>query len=246
MIASLLAFLGPPSLAASALEPGSYAMLLHQSALAEIPVLGSLRSATRSYLLVQVEQGQEAGSWWHVQRACFVETSGGPGTVKVSFSPAFVAALPQRRVPISLYTEGTEVIYAVDLGVDHLGYDPARSGRWPPERPDDPSLSDPDRDGHPGLTVAVTAPLLGEGSIYVAQHAHLQLRGAVGPDGLPGGGVSSVTVAQTVLGASHRLLMVSPRVTPDAEGSWWQMVQLPPGAGCEAVRPALMGVAGRK
>lgn len=235
---SLWAALTPSAAAlppGSGLLPGTYGLELSLASLADLPFLGSTPGRSLSWSLTTVSATPEGLVQSH--KTCAVRMEGRTGNSSVHVPAAFVAALPVRTYPIDLSAG-----YTADLGLDAVGFDPARGPL--PTRIDEHAVIDWDHDGQPGATVELRIPLLGTYQLYVAQQAHIRLEGKTnGADGANGGGGASGGVAyvafdQHTLGASSAFFDRSPRVAPVPEDSRFTLIPLPAGARCEAVRTA--------
>ncbi len=214
---------------ADALPPGTYGLELSLASLADLPFLGSTPGRSLSWSLTSVSATPEGLVQSH--KTCAVRMEGRTGNSSVHVPAAFVAALPVRTYPIDLSAG-----YTADLGLDAVGFDPARGPL--PTRIDEPAVIDWDHDGQPGATVELRIPLLGTFQLYVAQQAHIRLEGKTNGAGGASGGVAYVAFDQHTLGASSAFFDRSPRVAPVPEDSRFNLIPLPAGARCEAVRAA--------
>ena len=220
------------SASATQLEPGfeegRYRMTLHAASRAKVPVFGWTGSVTTSEVLVELTR-TEAG-WVQRHRVCDVRVDGQRG--QTTIPDAFVAALPDKQYPVRLLAADGGLRYVADLGLDHLGYDPAVAGRLP-RKPGDPGVLDADGDGQPGVTVRVTAPVAGSSDIYVVQRGSMRLVGEVGPDGTVRGRIEVGLLEQRTLGATNFMFAGSPPIEPVPEESWFTIERVPDDAPCE-------------
>ncbi|MEE9471311.1 MAG: hypothetical protein V3W32_06285, partial [Gemmatimonadota bacterium] len=107
-----------------------------------------------------------------------------------------------------------------------------------PESSDDARITDPDRDGRPGVTVEVDGFVSGQ--VYLVQRLTRGLRGSVDPDGRMTGTVIG-TGDQTVIGASNAILKTfTPRFehNPDPKRNTFVWVPVPPESTCETIHVA--------
>jgi hypothetical protein len=95
-------------------------------------------------------------------------------------------------------------------------------------------LGDDDHDGNPGVSMTVAHPRIGEGEVFVRQTATMSWVGSARPDGTIAGRLDYDS-EQTVLGATTWWLRL-PLPQRAAPGSTFELVPLPEGAGCDAVR----------
>jgi hypothetical protein len=174
------------------------------------------------------------------------------GNVRTVIGPGFLRSLPAWDAPAEV--SDPEDGHSPDVGALHvvvvphaevvgarLG-DPARDPL--PQQPDDPRVTDPDEDGHPGVTVRVEGFVKGE--VYMVQRLVRGLDGTLRPDGRMSGHVLGDNEERT-LGASNLLLKVftpSFRPDPDPERNTFTWVPVPEGTDCaalEAGEEALFG-----
>lgn len=169
---------------------------------AQVPVLGKRTIVTRSYSQVTFARDPE-GAWSQTFVPCAMENDSG----QVTFPPNFIRSIPPRTHAIS-WTEG---LYHVDTRVSFLGVQ-GPIDKIPYEA-DDPSIVDADDDGHPGVTVHLTLPMLGRVQLYLAQANHSVLTGELQDDGSIRGSIAMRRMETRTLAASIGLFAVNPRVT---------------------------------
>lgn len=211
--------------------PGTWALEIAVVTESRVPVLGALRSTSRTWVRAVITDGPAGLVQDHV--VCGVRIDAPVGRMEVP--AAYVAAIPPRRYPVTVTPEGDAVRYDADTQLFRLGWDDRCA--TVPETPDAPCVVDADADGQPGATVHVSAPLLPWVDVYVAQQTHLVLHGVAAPDRVEGR-VEVRAVESRVLGASQRLFAGSPRSTPSEGASTFAMVRLPDDAACAAVLAA--------
>lgn len=218
---------------------GRYALELRVASVARVPVMGSQRSVTRSYLLVEMER--QAGRLVQRQRVCHVSIQS--PRVRMTVPDAFVHALVPREYPADVRGDTGTRDYTADSGVDYVGYDPRLTGGALPEDRTSPGVLDSDHDGEPGATVVAHFPLFGQVRLFVAQRSHLVLRGhRVDADRVEGA-IDVLALEQRTLGASNRLFNHNLSVQPDPGASGFTMVRtsLPDCAALERGARALFG-----
>ncbi len=217
---------------------GAYASRQYVSSRAQTrPSNRYIRVRTTSVLLHRVREsdaGTVVGS-----RYCAVEQE--PlGRVRTELGPAFVAAMPgwESKATRDRHGEGPGSVHIAEhtfiLGADLS--DPARGNL--PEDSDDARITDPDRDGHPGVTVEVSGFVSGQ--VYLVQRLTRGLRGSVDPDGRMTGTVIGAG-DQKVIGASNAILRTfTPRFehNPDPKRNTFVWVPVPPESTCETILAA--------
>lgn len=135
------------------------------------------------------------------------------GRVRTVLDSAFVGALPSWQSRATIQGIGPWQVhiaeYAAVIGADLE--DPASDPL--PGDADDRRITDPDNDGHPGITVRVEGFVSGE--VYVVQRMIRGLDGELALDGRMSGNVLG-TNEQRTLGASNLLLRAfTPTFVPD-------------------------------
>lgn len=223
------ALASPPTL-----SEGRYGLYIKTATHAHVPVLGARPGASIAWLVADLGR-DESGAWHAVQTPCAVEMEGGGEKAQVRLSDGFIEALGTKTYPLELdpTVDGTRL--RADLGMDHVGYDPSLSPDSIPRRAGDPAVVDFEADGHPGATVIIDVPVLGEMQIYIAQAAHSSLDGEVRPDGSAHGVVHGHALEQRTLGATNPLMRVSPRMSPDPFRSFFWMVPIAKDTSCDAL-----------
>ncbi|MDG1482752.1 MAG: hypothetical protein P8R54_24380 [Myxococcota bacterium] len=222
--------------------PGRYGIHLKTATHAHIPVLGEMPGASVVWLLAEILPSME-GEPELVQRTCSVRMEGSGERASVMLSPGFLAALPEKHHNL-VFSESGQVF--IDMGEDHIGYDPTL---YPDALPRDeaaPGLIDFDGDGNPGATVIITVPILGTVELYIAQHAQSSLVGQIHSDGTLTGTVESLLLEQQTLDATNPLMRMSPRMSLDTAHSHWRMQPLPADTTCDTIieRMCLTGGSG--
>lgn len=147
------------------------------------------------------------------------------GRVRTVLDSAFVGALPSWESRATIQGTGPWLIviaeYAAVIGADLE--DPTSNPL--PGSADDPRITDPDRDGHPGITVRIEGLVSGE--VYVVQRMVRGLEGELALDGRMFGTVLGTNEQQT-LGASNLILRAfTPTFVPDPEPDRNMFVWIP-------------------
>lgn len=194
--------------AASALNPGPHVLEVDVVSSTRVPVLGRVDAATRTLSLVDISS-RDDGLWASLQ-TCDIETkTSAPGR---SWLPeAFVRSLPSVTFPVDVGPDGRVVL---DPGPQSIGLDPSHSG-GPLADLDPAAAVDTDRDGKPGATVLIKAPMLGRVELYISQFSHTRLVADSDGDALQGV-VESLAFDQVTLDATHPFFRSSPRIDPGA------------------------------
>jgi len=237
MSAALLLLPGALAAWSAPFPAGTYAMRLETATIAHVPVLGRTRGGSVSWLLGELsEDGGQHWTW----TTCAVEMTGASGKARMGLSEAFIAAMGPRKLDADIAPAPGGWRFSLDMGTDHVGYDPSRTVQVPTAL-DDPAVIDWDRDGRPAATIDIDVPMLGPVELYVAQRAHVRLSGTTASaTGITRGEVEFAHFEQRTLGASHRMFDANPEMWPDPERSGFEVRPLPTGVGCSGVR-ALFG-----
>lgn len=232
---SSLLFLSIPLAAAGPGTPaldGVWALEMRAVTASSVPVIGDVRSVTRTGVLVRLESTEEG--WLQHHHPCGSSISGG-GLVKTRIPDAYFDRVePKVLVPTVDADQG----FRVDLGRFTGGWDPTVCDVVP-DQIDAPCVEDWDGDGRPGVTIEVKAPFFAWVEVYVAQQTHPVLDGRVVQEDLVEGRLYVTELDNRVLGASNRLFHGQPRTRPlDAE-STFRMERIGEGATCADVREHL-------
>ena len=193
-----------------------------------------LRVRTTSVLIHRV---RESGDGLVVEtRYCSVEQD--PlGRVQTSLGPGFVAAMPTWTAPLTPDPEAGQpgavriAPHVMVVGADLV--DPADEPL--PTDADDPRVTDPDGDGHPGVSVDVDGFVSGQ--VYLVKRLVRGLRGTVGPDGRIEGTVIGAG-DQVVVGASNGILKTfTPKFehNPDPKRNTFVWVPVSDASTCDSV-----------
>lgn len=219
------------------LTEGRHALLMHAATHSRLPVLGDRPGSSEAWVLVDVGPAGATGAD-AMQTPCTVQMFGAGERASVRLGPGFLEAMGSKQTRFALTPDAEGWAVDIDLGTDHVGYDPAVTGGALPQRANAPGVLDHEGDGNPGATVIVDVPVFGAMEIYIAQQAHTSLHGRVAEDGSLGGQLTGHVLEQRTLGATNPLMRVSPRMRPDPDRSHWWMVPVPSGTTCETVAAA--------
>ena len=214
---------------------GTYAMRLETATLAKVPILGRTRGGSVSWLLGELaSDGGEQWTW----TTCEVEMTAASGRARMDMSESFIAAMQPRRLEADIGPAPGGWTFSLDMGVDHVGYDPARTDAVPADITD-PAVVDWDRDGQPAATIGIDVPMMGSVELYVAQRAHVRLSGTTDAmTGITRGSVEFAHFEQRTLGASHRLFDANPEMWPDPARSAFEVRPVGTGIACKDLRAA--------
>ena len=159
------------------------------------------------------------------------------GRVRTELGPEFIAAMPTWIAPLETDAagDGTVEVRLPDrvmvLGADLE--DPERDAL--PKDGDDPRITDPDGDGHPGMTVEVSGFVSGQ--VYLVQRLVRGLTGELEPDGRITGNITG-SGDQVVIGASNVILKsFTPTFehNPDPKRNTFVWVPVSEDSTCESV-----------
>jgi hypothetical protein len=203
---------------------GTWELELVIASLTHVPVLGELRTRSRSVLRVEVTDtptGPVAR-----QQVCTSEVLDRAGLARTILPPAFVRSIPDRTYALVLGADGG---VRADLGVEATGW--TGEGALPTDAAD-PRVRDVDGDGRPGATVLVEVAPFGTGHVQFVHRGHSLLEGhRSGPDTVEGGVVVTLLEQQTI-GATPRILGGTLRSVPDPAHSSFVMRRTTPATAC--------------
>lgn len=188
----------------------------------KLPLLGTVETRTDTFVLAEVKR--TAGGLELVERPCEVRFGEVAGA-RAEVSKAAVRSIPPARVQYREVQDGRWIAKAWRSGWDE---------------------ADHDRDGQPGLTVRIDAPLCG-GELHVATDARSIAR-ALGSAGGALTGELRVSVKQRVLGAEGACLGAVASDGEEKLRGWFTYVPVDAGATCESLQaawPAVVKNAGK-
>lgn len=225
---------GPQAEPAPPIQPGAYVMVVEVGSTSKVPVAGTANITTRSLLQVDLSQDPDGG-WTQTQKLCAVEVESDTRATTI-LPQTFIDAVPDKAFPVRLIEGASGWSYAADPGPNHIGYDPETSGGVVPTRRNDPGVVDFEGDGHPGATILLNVPVLGDVRMYITQFGWSQFRGEVTEGGVEGK-VLSLAAESRTLGASIGLFAADATITPVPERSRFQLRPIPAGTRCENLAP---------
>jgi hypothetical protein len=217
----------PPAFAVPVLA-GRWAQEFVTTSVSRVPVLGDLRSETRTLLMLDVTQ---AGDVVTIGReVCSVQVGGGGGVVRTVIPPAFVAALPTDALDVRIVSNGGRLGLEGWERAEVIGAD-VSAGEALPVAPDDTRVTDADGDGAPGVTVQVRG--LVNGDIYLVQRGWSRLETTLVTSERIEGTIAWST-EQVILDATTDVLRDAPLTwpDPDADRNRFVMVRVDAGTGC--------------
>jgi hypothetical protein len=217
---------------AHAQEPdlaGTWALQYAVVSKAKVPVVGTIRSTSRTFVKVVITpQGQQ---WTQRHQVCGALVTGGP--VRTVVPPAYIRHVARKTYPATTWQAAGTTQFAADTQLNVMGFDGTCG--YVPTTLTDPCTVDTDKDGVPGVTVKAKVPLFPWVDVYMAQRNHARLHGTVtSPDQIDGH-IAMTRVANNVLGASSALFAHSPtsEIVPDE--TRFRMTRVASGATCEDV-----------
>jgi len=213
--------------AAPSLE-GTWALEMRAVSASQVPVLGDVRSVTRTGVLVHLEP--DGDGWVQHHRPCGSSIDGG-AFVKTRIPDAYFEQVQPKTLRPEVDDDGR---FVVDVQRFTGGWDPSTCDAVPTTT-NDPCVRDWDDDGKPGITIEVKAPLIPWAEVYVAQKTHPFLEGHIVHDDLVEGAMTMLELDNRVLGASNRLFHGQPRTRSVNEASTFRMERLPDDARCSDV-----------
>ncbi|MCK6504458.1 hypothetical protein L6R53_13825 [Myxococcota bacterium] len=198
---------------------------------AQVPILGEAVVETHKVMLATVRR-DPAGALRQSHVACGMYARSNRRVAETWFPPSFVAAMHEQEYGLQVRAEAAGEHVSATVSPVHLGWDPGQSGGVMPRQADAPGVVDGDRDGQPGVTVHVRAPLFGQVSVYVVQHSVTALDGwRHDPDTIRGS-ARLARLEQRALGASNPLFATNVPLAPDDDRSWFSMRRVPEGTTC--------------
>lgn len=226
---------------------GRWVMVQVMPALTSLPLVGDVTLTTISAAFVEIEQ---SGTSLQLRdTACFTDVEITPGVASSRVPAAFIASLCPAPRCASLEWRDDAWWLVQPPVVDVRGAtieDPSCTAL--PTEAGDPRVWDQDGDGHPGLTVEVTAVGLVAGETYVVQRLEFALLGRIANDDAVSGSMSWMS-EQNVVGASNPLLLLAYEYEPhpDPSRSVFVMLRAASSWTCETIRellPDLLTAAG--
>lgn len=234
----LAAALPPRPAIASADLSGRWVVAQLATTVAEVPVIGKIYATTRTVTLHDLDH--EGDRLHGAGTLCQLELDSGSRLVTATLPEAFKRSLPRPVVDARLarnddgdltIRQGRRTV-VVGAKLDEPLEDPL------PRRPADETVHDQDRDGHPGVTIAIEGIV--DGEIYVAQRSWTALSGSqVGREGFAGRLYHDSE--QSILEATSSMLDDPPEQRPLPAKSWFRMTRLGEAASCKTARAVAAG-----
>ncbi len=218
---------------------GRFGLLLDVGARADLPGVGPTDATYRSVLLVDITQSDD-GRITQRHSTCDVAIDQNVPMVDMLVPAAAVQSLKPRTYNITMtpQSDGT-IAYAADLGRRDIGF-VSSTGRMPTVA-DDAGVTDPDKDGEPGITLRMNLPIGGL-DVYVLQRDHAVLHGRVmGPD-LVQGMIEVKALEQTVLGTSPSLPEPKVSITPKRDQAKFYLFRVDDDASCGQLKGGWKGM----
>ncbi len=186
---------------------------------------------TNTYAIVRWTQAGTQVSW--TETTCGLHTDKVFGAETI-YPDAFIRNVEVRNRVGVLSGAGPGATFKAGPFVQSFGVRLADPMRDPlPTTEDDPRLIDSDGDGHPGITVMIRHPMVGQGQVFVAQRSIARIEGTVNADGTVSGHILTAPDMYKI-GADRWWLKVdSPqRPHPDPAQSPFMMVPVTDGISC--------------
>lgn len=211
---------------------GAWAQLFVTTSVSDVPVLGHIRSETRTLLRLDIEQ---VGAVATIRsRVCDIRV-GGSGLVRTVIPDALVEAIDPRSNTVVLTNDGGRTLVSGWEQLQVLGADlDDPESDTLPMSPDDPRVSDPDGDGNPGITVLVRGFVSGD--IYLVQRGFSRLSATVVNSGELHGTIVW-DQEQHILDATTGVLRSAPPTwaDPDAERNWFRSIPIDAASSCSDI-----------
>jgi hypothetical protein len=132
---------------------------------------------TQTLMWSVVEWFQTGQEVWYTETLCGLKTKKVFGT-RTEYPQAFLDAVPVRERRATMTGDGRGSMFMTEPYAQTLGIELAAPLTDPlPSAVDDPRLRDADGDGHPGVSIRISHPLVGTGEVYVAQRSIARLEG---------------------------------------------------------------------
>lgn len=236
-------YLCAPVLAASPLA-GTWRFDVVVHTRARVPLLGDALVETHKVMLNHIEE-QPDGQLRARHLACGMFARSNRRLTETWFPPSFLEAMGDQSYGIEVGTqaEGTLSLRA-EVDAVKLGWDPVLSGGSMPQKAGEAGVLDSDRDGRPGVTVWVRAPVFGTVEVSILQHSLTTIQGTLSDADTARGQARVTHLEQRVIGASNPLFRTNVPLEPVAEGSWFSLRRVPPDTTCaslEQVAPSEPG-----
>jgi hypothetical protein len=207
---------------------GTWAQLVVTTSQSSAPLVGEL--TTENHRVFLVELAQDGGAIHAESELCGMNVETSTAMASTVVPSAFVAAVG----PISWNATLTDGVFASPETHRSLGLSELALGEPLPTEITDPRVTDPDGDGHPGVTIQVTG--LAGGQMYFVQRGWRSLLSTM-VSGTRIDGVVHWNDERVILDATSRALRnARPSIpTDDPRENYFQMVRVVDATTCPPV-----------
>lgn len=211
---------------------GRWVMVQKTVTVADVPVVGEIRSTTRAVVLYTLDhQGDKLRG---AGELCELDIDSGSTMIRTVLPDAFKRSLATPKLDAVLKQEGPQLRLRQGRTWSVVGAkleDPSREAL--PTSASDARVYDQDKDGKPGVTVRVEGIVSGE--IYVVQRSWSELEAVMREDDLFKGYVR-FNQEQVILDATKKMLKKPPNSRPDLNRSVFQLKRVDSDATCASIR----------
>lgn len=211
---------------------GQWVMTQKTVSIADVPVVGEVRSTTRAVVLYRLKH--DGDRLYGEGTLCSLSIDSGSTMVRTIIPEAFRKAVERSTLEATLKVEGGQLRLRQGRKWQVVGArldNPARDAL--PTGPSDPRVYDQDQDGHPGVTVKVDGLVSGE--IYVVQRSWSELEGIQRSSDRFEGYVR-FDQEQVILGATKKMLRNPLPSRPDLNRSVFTFERVGDDATCASLR----------
>jgi hypothetical protein len=220
---------------ASAQEPpeitGRWVQLQKTTAVSQITMVGEVVTETTALLLVDVTRDGDKLEMREL--ICSIDSKSSVDKITMTIPPAYMRAVSGKVRPVKLESRGGRWRYLQPSFSSVAGAKLAQLTDKLPTDKKDARVLDPDKDGHPGMTIQVRGIV--DGDIYVIQRDKSEMTGMLSEAADRIEGSITWSVEQVVLGATSVFLSGQPpnsKQHPDSRRSSFTMVKVAPGISC--------------
>lgn len=155
---------------------GTWAQKVVNSSISDVPIVGEVSTDSIGYLIVDIQQhGSELRM---SSRVCDLHIVSSVSKVRTVVPRSFIDAIDEDVRSARVHQDAGTWRFTAPKRVTTLGVRLRnREYETLPSEPDDPRVLDPDRDGHPGMTLRIEGVISGE--LYVVQRAWDVMNGVV-------------------------------------------------------------------
>ena len=202
----------------------------------QVPIIGEIRSTSRSLLFVQ--HSEEEGIWTHHQELCTIIVQDNIRFTQTTIPQAFIDAIPPKTIPLRREQKGEYTHVSWDTPLHQVGFNSA-DGVLPSDI-DDPRVYDWDKDGRAAATLLIEVPILGVVETYIVQKSDLKYYGSYLSNraGAVTGAIEFEAIEQKILDATSPIFKHSASAQGIAEESYFTLIPID-APGCEAALKAL-------